>query len=84
MSAKKQAMMAGNLAASIAPMLTGHPPEVQGAVLADLLAMWLAGHVLNDGTPATEYREALLAELIKTVRRLVPVNEKIIKAKQYI
>lgn len=28
----------------IKPLLAGHPPEVQGAVLADLLAYWLAGH----------------------------------------
>ena len=28
----------------IRPLLAGHPPEVQGSVLADLLAYWLASH----------------------------------------
>ena len=30
----------------ISPILHGHNPEIQGAVLAELLATWLAGHVV--------------------------------------
>jgi hypothetical protein len=51
----------------IRPILAGNHPAVQGAVLADLLAMWLAGH------PA-ELREALLALQIDKALQLVPIN----------
>jgi len=53
-------------------VLHGHGPIVQGAVLADLLAMWLAGHV---GSGAAELREHLLADHMKLVRKLIEVNE---------
>ena len=33
------------LADRISPILHGHKPEIQGAVLAELLATWLSGHV---------------------------------------
>jgi hypothetical protein len=39
------------------PILTGHDPDVQGAALADLTAIWLAGH-LGDGSE--EIRAVLL------------------------
>ena len=52
----------------IRPILGGHHPAVQGAVLADLLAIWLAGH-------QADLREALLDVHIEKVRELVPVNE---------
>jgi hypothetical protein len=51
----------------IRPILAGNHPAVQGAVLADLLAMWLAGH------PA-ELREALLALHVDKALQLVPIN----------
>ena len=59
---------------AIKPLLAGHPPEVQGAVLADLLAMFLAGHV---GPDADTVREDLLWFHIDLVRQLIPVNEKL-------
>ena len=52
----------------IRPILGGHHPAVQGAVVADLLAIWLAGH-------QADLREALLDVHIEKVRELVPVNE---------
>lgn len=52
------------------PMLAGRPSNVQGAVLADLLSIWLAGH----WPPAA--REVLLADFVKLVRNLVPETEK--------
>jgi hypothetical protein len=55
------------LAARIRPMLAGYHPAEQGAALADLLAIWLAGY------PA-DLREALLAHHIEQVRELVPAN----------
>jgi hypothetical protein len=49
----------------IKPLLAGHDPAVQGAVLADLLAIWLSGH-----HPAT-VREHLLSMHILAVLDLV-------------
>lgn len=33
----------------IRPILAGHMPDIQGAVIADLLAIFLAGHTTEDG-----------------------------------
>ncbi len=52
----------------IRPILAGKIPEVQGAVLADLLAMWLAGH--HQGGP--EVLRTLLNAHVEHVKRLVP------------
>lgn len=56
----------------IRPILHGRGEMIQGAVLADLLAMWLAGHV---GPDAEALRAELLAMHIDAVRKLIPVNE---------
>jgi hypothetical protein len=55
------------------PLLAGKPPEIQGAVLADLTAIWLAGHF-----PAitAQLRDLLLKHHIAAVRDLIPVNAK--------
>lgn len=58
----------------IGRLLHGHPPTVQGAVLADLLAMWLAGHMSETEADTTGLREMLLSSHIEVVRKLVPVN----------
>jgi hypothetical protein len=63
---------------AIKPWLAGYSPEIQGAVLADLLAMFLAGHV---GPEAPALREEILRLHIETVRDLIPVNEKILAAR---
>jgi hypothetical protein len=61
------------------PLLAGHPPEIQGAVLADLTAIWLAGHVQRDDPELTaKLREALLDLHITAVRELLPINAKAI------
>jgi hypothetical protein len=55
--------------------LEGQPEEVQGAALADCLALWLAGHVVRGDPQATEaLREEMLALHLKAVRMLIPVN----------
>jgi hypothetical protein len=51
----------------IRPLLGGQHPAVQGAVIADLLAIWLAGH-------DHDIREALLDSHLGHVRELIPVN----------
>ena len=64
---------------ALKPVLAGHPPEVQGAALADCLAMWLAGHhVPGDEDATRSMRAELLANHCFAVRNLVPVNAKII------
>jgi hypothetical protein len=64
---------------AIKPALAGLPPEVQGAILADLLAMWLAGHHVEGNADATrELRAELLACHCTAVRYLTSLNAKII------
>jgi len=63
------------LVKAISAELAGHPPEIQGVVLADLLAMFLVGHVGRDAPAA---REKILRLHIATVRKLIPINEKAI------
>ena len=48
--------------------LHGKGPELQGAALCDLLAMFIAGH-------HPSLREFALNHFVNTVRALVPVNE---------
>lgn len=56
----------------ISPFLAGRGPEVQSAVIADLLAMFLAGHV---GPDANLARAAALRGILRLVRQLIPVDE---------
>ena len=73
---------AAELIDEIGGLLWGYGPDMQGAILADLLAMWLAGHLVPGDKAATKKaREALLQEHIKCVRELIPENEKEILAR---
>ena len=57
-------------------VLAGHPPALQGAALADLLAMWLAGHIVPGSASKTNAkREALLKMHVEMVCELIPVND---------
>jgi hypothetical protein len=63
----------------IKPILHGRPPEMIGAILADLLAIWLAGHYAEGDEDATRTMRAdLLSMHLFTVRKLVSVNARII------
>jgi hypothetical protein len=53
----------------IRAILSGKPPELQGAALADLLAIFLAGH-------HPKLRDEILRLHIETVRNLIPINER--------
>jgi len=55
--------------------LYGKPPEFQSAVLADLVATWLAGY---QGEQKDEARKTLFDMWSAHVWRLVPVNEQMI------
>jgi hypothetical protein len=59
------------IANAICPLLAGRKPRVQGAALADLVATWLKGHVIEDDPQATaELRKTLLVAHMKFVRVL--------------
>jgi hypothetical protein len=59
----------------ISPILHGHNPEIQGAVLAELLATWLAGHVVpGDRMQTILLRGRLFHEHMKIVRDLTKLN----------
>jgi hypothetical protein len=58
----------------IKPHLSGQHPEIQGAVLADLMATWLAGH-------PPFIRESLLMMHMNMVRELTVANENIMFGK---
>jgi hypothetical protein len=63
----------------IRPLLAGRPVETQGAVLADCLAIWLAGHVVpgdRDGTRSV--RETALKFHLEQVWALTSVNARIL------
>jgi hypothetical protein len=63
------------VAERIKPLLAGHDPAVQGAVLADLVGLWLAGHQVPGDAEATRtLRAHLLAEHCAVVRQLTAVN----------
>ena len=63
------------LVAKIRPILAGNPPWIVGAVLADLLSIFLAGH-------REPMREGLIEEHLKTVRGLIPINEAEIRGRR--
>jgi len=52
-------------------VLDEYPREIYHAVLADLLAVWLARH-------SRQAREALLQQHLEHVRKLIDINETII------
>jgi hypothetical protein len=57
------------------PNLAGLPPHLQGAILADLLALWLAGHhVAGDERATGELRWRLLESHLELVKKLIPEN----------
>jgi hypothetical protein len=66
------------IVAQVRPFFAGHDPGVQGAALADLLAIWLAGFQTPDGTPEQihAFRQQMLEMHIEQMWQLVPINEK--------
>lgn len=65
------------LAERIYALLAGRSPQVQGAILADLLATFLAGHFRG----GTAFMDAILNLHVEHVRKLIPVNIEILKAR---
>jgi len=66
------------LVKAVRPLFAGKPVHVQGAALADLLAMWLAGHVLlGDPKETKRMREHMLRLHVTGVRALIDINYKL-------
>jgi len=63
----ERAIIVQEIVERIKPELAGKPPEIQGAVLCDLLAIFLAGHPPEP----PELREEVLSMHIETMRKLV-------------
>jgi hypothetical protein len=76
MNSKEAAILSQELCEKIAPILGGNDPAVQSAALADLSAMWIAGHFVPNSVSGTkQLRNQLLREHVKLIRDLVPLNE---------
>lgn len=67
-----------HLVEAIRPLLAGFQPEIQSSVLADLLAMWLAG---MQGSDASEVRDLALLQFLSLVNDLIKPNEAEIMAR---
>lgn len=73
---REQADSAFAIIRACSDALSGHDANVQGAVLADLLATWLAGHRVTGDPKATDVmRETLLSLHLGAVRGLIPIND---------
>jgi hypothetical protein len=59
----------------IRPILAGRPPAMQGLILADLLAMWLSGHIAEDEDTTLTLRAELLAMHCDCVRAFTEAND---------
>ena len=59
------------LVARIKPLLAGHDPELQGAVLSDLVAIWVAGYRTCEPGEGEVLRRELLELHCKHVVELV-------------
>ncbi len=55
----------------IQPLLAGHGPDLQGAVITDLVAIWIAGHRCSDPAEEQLVHEELLELHCKHVREMV-------------
>ena len=79
----KEADQALRLIEKIKPILAGNTPPVASAVLADLLAQFLAGHQDPDGEGPhmDELRNQILDRWVTLVKELIPINVAIVRKK---
>jgi hypothetical protein len=57
----------------IYPFLAGRPPQIQGAILVDLVSTFIVGHISRAGDAAETAmaRETQLDLLVDTIRKIV-------------
>lgn len=78
---EEQLKKAPEIAERIYPMLAGLHPTVQGAIVTDLVAMWIAGHVVEGDPKDTDrLRKFLMEQHIKLVVQLIKPNAEAIGA----
>jgi hypothetical protein len=76
LDAEQASLQARAVVQQIRPLLAGLRSESQGAILADLLSLWLAGHLVPGSQEETdELRTLLLDNHIEAVRALIPSSE---------
>jgi hypothetical protein len=76
LNAEEASLQARAIVLQIKPFLAGLRSESQGAILADLLSLWLAGHIVPGNQEETEkLRGILLDNHIEAVRLLIPSSE---------
>jgi hypothetical protein len=67
------------VAMAMMEIMIGEQRAVQGAVLADLVALWIVGHSHRDGGDKTDkVRTAALSRFLEVVVRLIPINEQLV------
>jgi len=72
-----QTEQAMQVSRAIQPALRGLDDGVQGAVLADLLSLWVAGHyVWGDEQATFDFRKQILEIHIQAVIDLIPASSK--------
>jgi hypothetical protein len=67
----KDAETVRTLAEEMSLRLAGHSPEVQGAVLAYLLSLWIAGHRQPDPVEQGRLHSMLLEMHMAAVKQLI-------------
>jgi hypothetical protein len=67
----RQARLAEELVRAVSPLFNGKDPEVQGAALLDLCAIWLAGH-------HPDLRGEIQAEFFAALPGMIEANERIL------
>ena len=78
MTADEEALRVRELVERLGVLLHGEGPHVQSAALADLLAMWIAGHFGDSPVATTAVRSQLLRDHMRLVRDLIRPNEQMI------
>jgi hypothetical protein len=79
-----QVKRALEISRQIQPMLAGLGSDLQGAILADLTAMWLAGHIAADRETTQAMRKQILDMHIEAVRDLIKPSEQELLAKMLV
>jgi len=63
----------GPIMKQIGEVLNKHDGDTQGAVLANALAVWIAGHRMKDGTDPTGLRMSALEGIVELAVKMVPL-----------
>lgn len=74
--AEARAFTCEALSNAIKNVLTGFPAPIQGAVLANLTSLWLAGHrVVGDREATAAVRDDMLRRHVEAVCDMIPASE---------